>query len=74
PDFKVAEKVNTDFAASTSLQTYELNAPNNFEFNPGVGSVVTPGSTDISFAYLTITATKITLKLFFKCNCQKRQF
>ena len=74
PDFKVAEKVNTDFNASTSLQTYELSAPNNFEFNPGVGSVTTPSNTDISFAYLNVTATKITLNYFLNATAQKDSF
>ena len=74
PDFKVAEKQNTDFAASTSLQTYELNAPNNFEFNPGQGFVTTPSSTDISFAYLNVTATKITLNYFLNATAKKDSF
>ncbi len=74
PDFKVAEKVNTDFNASTSLQTYELSAPNNFEFNPGVGGVATPASTDISFAYLNVTANKITLNYFLNATAKKDSF
>lgn len=75
PDFKIAEKLNADFSASTSLQTYELNAPSNYEFKPGVGSVTIPsGSTDINFASLNITATKITLLYFLNATAQKDSF
>ncbi len=74
PAFKVAEKQNTDFAASGSLQTYELSAPSDFEFNPGVGSVAIPASTDISYATLNVTATKITLLYFLNTTAKKDSF
>jgi len=74
PAFKVAEKLNTDFAASGSLQTYELSAPSDFEFNPGTGTVAIPATTDISFATLEVTATKITLLYFLNTTAQKDSF
>jgi hypothetical protein len=56
----IQEGAATDFSASGSIQTYEINAPSNFEFNPGNGSVTATGA-DITFSALTVTSTKITL-------------
>ncbi|ABG58304.1 T9SS type A sorting domain-containing protein [Cytophaga hutchinsonii] len=56
----IAEGVMADFSSNATVQTYEINAPSNFEFNPGNGSVTASGN-DITFSALTVTATKITL-------------
>ncbi|MGN6648051.1 MAG: hypothetical protein ACTHJT_16125, partial [Cytophaga sp.] len=74
PDIKIAEKNKTDFAISANVQTYELNAPLNFEFNAGVGNVIISASTDISFADLNVTPNKITLNYLLNTTTQKDSF
>jgi hypothetical protein len=56
----IAEGVAGDFSANPAVQSYEINAPSNFEFNQGSGSVTVSGA-DITFSALTVTSTKITL-------------
>lgn len=56
----IAEGSNSDFSISADVRSYEINAPSNFEFNPGNGSVTASGG-DVKFSALTVTATKITL-------------
>ncbi|WP_018342880.1 T9SS type A sorting domain-containing protein [Cytophaga aurantiaca] len=69
----IAESAATEFSISGNVQTYEINAPSNFEFNPGNGSVTATGN-DITFSALTVTASKITLIYFINATATTDKF
>lgn len=60
----ITETANNNIGMAGSGTTYSLvlNAPPNFEFNPGVGSVAINGGTgDIDIVNITVTAASITV-------------
>ena len=58
----IDEGANTDITmASGTNYTLVLNAPLNFEFNPGVGSVTLSGSPDVDIISINVTTTAITI-------------
>lgn len=62
-DIIITEGAATDFSipARNTNYTLILNAPNNFQFNAGVGSVDFLASGDITNVSITVTATAITI-------------
>lgn len=62
-DIIITEGAATDFSipASNTNYTLILNAPNNFQFNAGVGSVDFLASGDITGVSITVNATAITI-------------
>lgn len=65
-DILITESAPTDFAIQTS-KTLILNAPPNFSFNAGIGSVSVTG-TDITGISVNVTASKITITITATAN------
>ncbi|HRY60530.1 MAG TPA: LysM domain-containing protein [Patescibacteria group bacterium] len=57
----ITEGANGDFAASQTNTTLILTAPNNWSFNPGVGTVTYTAARDITSSSIAVTATTITI-------------
>ena len=72
-DITIQEGGATDFSTSANVQSYEINAPSNFEFSPGNGSVTATG-TDITFSAVTVTASKITLYYLINATASTDKF